>query len=84
MSRVSHSRSLSSPGHSSTAFAAKVVNFEHLTLTGATTSTVDLAALGGYSFVTDKGVTALTQAGEMLVLIAVQAALEEAPPVAAA
>lgn len=44
----------------SAAFAGTVSGFEHLTLTGATTSTVDVAQLGNYNYVTDAGVTALT------------------------
>lgn len=38
-----------------TTFASKVVNFEHLTVTGAGTNAIDLAALGNYTFVTDAG-----------------------------
>jgi len=44
----------------STAFSAKVIGFEALTLTGATTNTVDLAALGNYNTVSSGGATALT------------------------
>ena len=36
-----------------TLFAAKVIGFEHLTLTGGGTNVVDVAQLGNYNYVTD-------------------------------
>lgn len=41
-------------------FSTKVVDFQHLTLTAATTNVVDAALLGHYNYVTDAGSTSLT------------------------
>ncbi len=41
-------------------FASKVVNFEHLTLTGGGTNAVDVAQLGNYNYVTSHDNTLLT------------------------
>jgi S-layer protein len=44
----------------SATFAGLVTGFEHLTLTGATNQTIDLAVLGNYNYVTTSGGNGLT------------------------